>query len=212
MPCCFHEKTSSLATSSAPGAVLAVCGVLVLKKHFIGSPRPKGLPISGGISMDVRIPVEPYLQWDGRWQDTELGQSRQKIGAVGCTLCCTSMALQSQGFPSDPAILNKFLTENQGYTASGLLIWGAVETTTKGQFKVRLEDRPTHKSIDAQLARGNPVIAKVLFNDSIWHWVLITGKKDQSYLMNDPLGSGKSHEPMEKYGSGIHALRYLQKL
>jgi hypothetical protein len=160
----------------------------------------------------VKIDVDSRLQRDRRWKDEELGASNETIGAVGCTLCSVSMALTSQGFDIDPPKLNRQLSEQGGFTQSGLLIWGAIPRVTKGKFQVRIEDQPTHESIDRQLAKGNPVIAKVLFKGEVWHWVLISGKEGTRYLMNDPLGSGRSHESMGNYKKGIYAIRYLQPL
>lgn len=120
------------------------------------------------------------------------------------------MALASRGFDIDPQKLNLRLSDEGGFTESGLLIWGAISSITDGKFRVKIEDEPTHGSIDRELTKGNPVIAKVRYEDAIWHWVLICGKAGRSYLINDPLGSGKSHENMKNYPKGIYAIRYLQ--
>ncbi len=55
------------------------------------------------------------------------------------------------------------------------------------------------------------MIAKVLYENRIWHWVLITGKSATDYLIHDPLSSGSEYEPMTAYPSGIYAIRYLEK-
>lgn len=192
--------------------LLVVSAAFLARKYFFGPATPNGLATSGGKKMSVKIDVDPRLQWDERWNKEELGASQQTIGAVGCTLCSLSMALESHGFENDPQKLNRQLSDLEGYTKSGLLIWGTVSRITKGKYQVKIEDQPTHESIDGQLAMGNPVIAKVLFSDAIWHWVLICGKEGSGYLINDPLGSGKSHESMSNYRKGIYAIRYLQPL
>ncbi|CAN5365029.1 hypothetical protein BH09VER1_BH09VER1_54660 [soil metagenome] len=192
--------------------LLIIAAAFLLKKHLSGPSFPSGLPTTGGSPMTVQIAAPPFLQWDTRWSDEKLGQSEEKIGATGCTLCAVSMAINSQGFKNDPASLNKLLIKNGGYTTSGLLIWGSLPAVTKGQFGVQVADHPTYEVIDRQLAQGNPVIAKVLFGDAIWHWVLICGKQDKQYLINDPLGSGPSHQDMANYPKGIFAVRFLQRL
>lgn len=190
--------------------LLVVSAAFLARKYFFKPAIPNGLAASGGKKMSVKIDVDSRLQWDRRWNNDELGSSAQTIGAIGCTLCSLSMALESRGIPNDPQSLNRQLTEQQGYTKSGLLIWAAVSRLTEGKYRVQIEDEPTHESIDRELSKGNPVIAKVLFSDAIWHWVLICGKEGSGYLINDSLGSGRSHESMRNYKRGIYAIRYLQ--
>ncbi len=169
------------------------------------------IPTSGGMELNVRIDVEPYLQFDPRWKTKELGSSGAQIGLYGCTLCATAMALSSQGFAIDPIELNDRLNEKQGFTEYGLIIWKSVDAVSEEEFQVVIPRRPTHEIIDNQLAKNNPLIAKVLYQNTIFHWVLITGKLGEEYLIHDPLGDGSSHEKMTEYPSGIYALRYLQR-
>lgn len=55
------------------------------------------------------------------------------------------------------------------------------------------------------------MIAKVLYKDSIWHWVLITGKHGFKYLIHDPLSTEPKSETMVAYPRGIFALRWVEK-
>ncbi len=122
------------------------------------------------------------------------------------------MALTSQGHEILPDQLNDELLENDGFTKSGLLIWKGVESVTNGDFGVTLNGRPTHKILDRELERSNPIIAKVLFNGEIWHWVLIVGKEGLEYLIHDPLVLDSEYSPMSDYPTGIYSIRYLKKL
>jgi len=74
-----------------------------------------------------------------------------------------------------------------------------------------LAQRIPDRGADRQLAAGNPVIAKVLYKDSIWHWVLITGKHGFKYLIHDPLSTEPKSETMVAYPRGIFALRWVEK-
>lgn len=196
-------------------ACFAVVAFLIVNKQ----PEPLGLhegvEVSGenlAFSVDaIRISVPIYLQKDPKWAHKQLGPSSDTIASYGCTLCSMSMALGSQGFEISPDDLNRRLMENNGFTENSLLIWGAIEKVTGGEFTVEIQNRPDHELIDRELAQGNPLIAKVLYDNRIYHWVLITGKDESGYLVADPLGTGSAHASMENYPSGIFAVRYLRE-
>ena len=86
-----------------------------------------------------------------------------------------------------------------------------MSAVTNGSVRVHLDDRPSFGDIDSQLTAGNPVLAKVLYDNRIWHWVLITGKSATDYLIHDPLSTGSQFERMSEYPRGIYAIRYLEK-
>lgn len=169
---------------------------------------PQGLPVSGGRPMDVKIDSKYFQQFDRRWSRERLGPSEGLLAHYGCTVCATAMALTSKEIEIDPSELNRSLNENHGFTESGLLIWKGIEAVTEDQFTVDVINKPTYNVIDDQLAKGNPVIAKVFYNSEIWHWVLIVGKTGTEYLMHDPLGD-RPFESMKEYPHGIFAVRYL---
>ena len=50
-----------------------------------------------------------------------------------------------------------------------------------------------------------------MFSSTIAHWVLIVGKKNNQYIINDPLGKKNGYEYLSKYDSEIYAIRYLEK-
>jgi hypothetical protein len=191
--------------------LLAVALGLFVWKHFRHRPLREGVPISGGTVMNARIPAPLFKQWAPAWKDQHLGNTNSPMASTGCTVCSLAMALTSKGFTFDPGSLNGQLTTQKAFTSSGLLIWSGVNAITNGSMRVHLDDRPTHAVIDTQLAAGNPVLAKVLYDNRIWHWVLITGKSASDYLIHDPLSTGKEYERMTEYPRGIYAIRYLEK-
>ncbi len=184
---------------------------MLVWKHFYRRPLGIGIPISGGTAMNTRITAPLFKQWDPSWSEQTLGATDSPMGSTGCTVCSLAMALTSRGFQFDPPSLNGQLATHQAFTPSGLVIWSGVSAVTNGGAKAHLDNRPTHGAIDSQLAAGNPVIAKVLYDNRIWHWVLITGKSATDYLIHDPLSSGPEYELMTAYPSGIYAIRYLEK-
>ncbi len=180
--------------------------------HFPGWFEPAPLASVGGEPLSVCIDVMPYLQLDPTWRAEKMGNSNGSLGRYGCTVCATAMALTSQGNPINPSELNRVLTEQGGFTASGLLIWASIKEASEDRFGIRIVDRCSHAYLDNQLKAGNPLIAKVLYENRIWHWVLITGKEGDRYLMHDPLGIGVKHEVMEEEFPQIYAIRHLVKL
>jgi ABC-type bacteriocin/lantibiotic exporter with double-glycine peptidase domain len=160
--------------------------------------------------MNVQVKAPLYKQWDKRWSDRKLGLTQSTLEHAGCTLCAVAMALSSQGLPLDPGELGDRLQSHDGFTPSGLLVWSQIRTITQGRYSVQIDDHPDFAAIDGQLAKGNPLIAKVLYGGAIWHWVLITGKAENRLLIHDPLSTGPEYESMGEYSGGIYAIRYLE--
>lgn len=203
--------TSSRKALFALLCILAIAIALFAWKHFYKRPLGIGVPISGGTAMNTRITAPMFKQWNPTWSKQTLGTTSSPMGSTGCTVCSLAMALSSKGFQFDPGSLNEQLTTHHAFTPAGLLIWSGVSAVTNGSLRAHLDDRPTHGTIDSQLAAGNPVLAKVLYDNRVWHWVLITGKSATEYLIHDPLSSGPEYEQMSEYPRGIYAIRYLEK-
>ena len=185
-----------------------------MKSSGQGQMLEEGLSVTLGQMTgeeDLRIPVPVFRQKDERWSEKQLGPSSDTIGGYGCTLCCMAMALGAHDIEVEPDELNDQLMVNGGFTENSLLIWSAIKRVTAGKFSVVIENQPDHALIDRELEKGNPVIAKVLYDNRIYHWVLVTGKGKAGYLIADPLGSGTSHQTMTAYPSGIYAIRYLKE-
>jgi hypothetical protein len=151
-----------------------------------------------------------YLQNDDRWKDEKIGGSRERLGDVGCAICSLAMALDHFGVHYTPKELNDQLKANDGYTWRGWLEWQAISTITGGKITVETVRKPSHADIDAASRSKNQVVAKLLINRTIPHWVLIVGKQGTNYLMRDPLGDGHSLEPVSKYESDIFGVRIVK--
>lgn len=171
-------------------------------------------PISarGGKPFQNFVPLETpvYLQNDERWKDEKIGGSGEKLGNVGCAVCSLSMALDHFGIHYTPNALNDRLKANDGYTWRGLVKWQAISTITSNKITVETIPKPSHADIDAALLSKNPVVAKLLINGSVPHWVLIVGKQGTDYLMRDPLGDGHSLDSVSKYESDIFGVRIVK--
>jgi hypothetical protein len=120
------------------------------------------------------------------------------------------MALDHFGIHYPPNSLNDQLKAHGGYTWRGLLKWQAISTITRNRITVETIGKPSHADIDSALLSKNPVAAKLFINGNIPHWVLIVGKQGTDYLMRDPLGDGRSLEPVSKYESDIFGVRIIK--
>ncbi len=137
------------------------------------------------------LAVEPYSQNDPRWKNNKLGTSSTTIGWNGCLITCCAMVMKFYGADIDPATLNAYLTNNNGYDKGNLLWWGRVPNMSISTWVDCLNVPAPLSQIDACLGRGEPVIVHVDFVPSTSvindHYVLIVGKRgDDDYWMADP--------------------------
>lgn len=197
--------------------VLAILGASAFAGWWWLSHRTRGTdarlsPWSGQSVARTTLSPEPmHRQADPRWADETTGGSGEPLRAVGCTLCCVSMALAQHGITLDPAELNRKLKESNGFTEQGWIKWDAVGEATARRARVDVPRQPTHDDIDGALAAGCPVLVKVLLRPGVQHWVLLVGRDQRDYLMKDPLGDGKNLEKLSSLRSDIHAVRIVRK-
>ena len=156
----------------------------------------------------IETPV--YLQRDRAWEADRIGGTGETLGRVGCTVCCLAMGLAHFGIGKTPKELNEWLKTHQGYSPRGWLRWETVSELADGKVYVDFRAPLKHETIDAALKARQPLLAKVLVNRVITHWVLVVGKEGTEYLVQDPLGGGKP-ELLSRYSSDVHAIRILKR-
>lgn len=161
----------------------------------------------------VEIPVPSFRQGDERWRGDLLGPTQHTLGAEGCAVSSAAMVLASYGCDTDPQRLNAYCQRHHGFTPQGWLYWEVAAEIAGGRVRHAYEDRPSYDLIDAQLARGNPVIIRLRLASGITHFVVIAGKQGWDYLIRDPgAGAAKGLYPLRELGSNIEALRFYEKL
>ncbi len=190
--------------------VLAVVGIW----HFSSKPKTvTPIPSSGGALIDI-TPQDNgayFLQTDSRWANDPLGGSGESFSSVGCTICSIAMAASCLGYEITPKVLNSRLTQNNGYTSRGWVIWAKITDATEGRISVRVPSRLTHSDIDQALRAGSIPVVKFFLPGGIPHWVSVVGKKGNEYLVKDPLDSMKKIEPLSKKTNEIMSVRYIRK-
>jgi hypothetical protein len=139
----------------------------------------------------------PLSQRDPRWKDIRLGfgDAQTTIGSDGCLITSLAMLAGAYGLPETPASLNEKLIalgRNAGFYGA-LFVWEAMPRVLPGvsarrRVDCRLVPAPLGE-IDAELAAGRPVLIEVDMAPSPQvdtHWVLISGKQGDDYLISDP--------------------------
>lgn len=147
-------------------------------------------PAEAGTIYEERLDVPNFRQIWSPWGKEPLGSGKGLIENYGCALTSTAMVLKYYGVDTDPARLNRWLTDNEGYWDRDKIIWTKIGEYTNHavNFIEMLEfrnGRADLKLINSQLDRGFPVIARVNYLGKS-HYVVITGRNGSTYFINDP--------------------------
>jgi len=155
----------------------------------------------------MKLAINPLSQRDERWKLKRLGGSNVTIGNYGCLLVCHSMYLRYLGQDLLPDALNEVYKNKGVFDPQGNInFWAAAtafENTWVADEYYNCYDIPCDLSkIDYLLDKKMPVIALVDFSPKAGiqtHFVLIKGKENNSYLINDPW-TGEEYFFEAKYG------------
>lgn len=136
-------------------------------------------------------------QRDPRWQDIKLGFDHiRTIGTDGCALTCLAMMANGYGYEETPESLNSKLIKlgaGNGYIGP-LMVWAGM---TRLYPKIGIKEmyvcsdaKPVpFKRIDSLISNGQTVLVECdrsLATGEQSHWVLLTRKVDNDYIMLDP--------------------------
>ncbi len=162
------------------------------------------------------------------WED----DTRKTIGQRGCALTSVAMLLSGYGVKTpegedvNPENLNTWLNDNKGFADDGDISWDAIDKyTTKlrftefiGTYKYNFkEDKPLSLSVlDNYLDKCIPVIVLVArINEEgkrSVHWVLVTERQADRYIIKDPAKSGPYvTTTLSDYGNKIYAIRIYKE-
>ena len=170
--------------------ILSVCTLLML--------------IAAAADVAFAMPPVPYFsQCDPRWGSDQLGGDGPTICSMGCALTSAAMVMAYYGVDTDPERLNDAIGRG-GYDAGYNIYWSAVRNVCHDEINQIEYDPSTVKPFDTtvlnnQLDAGHPVIVNVG-----GHFVVVTGRSDGTYYINDPISSAKS--TLDDYPSrvGMH--------
>jgi hypothetical protein len=121
--------------------------------------------------------------------------STATIRELGCALTSLSMALNFVGLANDPGSLNEFMTQTDNDYNGTSVNWGcATRDRSNGSLRFNGFRSRTTQALDDALCQGSPVIVGVNLNANgvPGHFVLVTGKQGDQYLIADPGFGGRT--------------------
>ncbi len=131
-----------------------------------------------------------YVQLD---YSQTLGDSRYTIHDYGCLVTSLAMVATYYGHAITPPAIashSSWFTNGDAYVSS---IADGIGITVSG-------GRVNWDTVDSQLASGHPVIVSIYLpqvgainRDGSSHFIVISGKSGNHYLMQDPLGPGRGY-------------------
>jgi len=142
-----------------------------------------------GQARAVLLDVPLYKQCNNAWRYDPLGTCGSSMCLIGCAVTSAAMVYAYYGGSLDPGELNTCLRNNGGYTGSCLsyISWNNACLPGGVSWSHRT-DVYDAAAINAALASGHPVIARVTASFTDGHFVVITGNDGGQYQIRDPYG------------------------
>lgn len=168
-------------------------------------PAPRITPMPrGALSLPDR---SAYYQKDSRWAGERLGRSSDTMGSDGCLVTAASMALANLGFQTNPSDLNARLTQVDGFTPKGWLIWDGIRKVTGGRAKAHFYDDVSEDVINSCMRRGDYPLVQFYLKNGRSHWAMILKRDARGYHMRDPLRESSVPLIFPRSSSAFKAVR-----
>jgi len=121
-----------------------------------------------------------YSQRDTQWFSHTIGSSSEILGRVGCLITSTAMVATHYGKTLTPADIAG--SSDPFYYPTAYMVKGS--WSVNGVTVTRSDVSVSTSAIDNELNAGHPVIVGLFAGPA--HFIVIKGKNDQGYIMNDP--------------------------
>jgi len=207
------------------GLLLAAGFLAVWHSHQTPTPIPVKPDISETKIDETRRPKAPVIksmlkdnyvfrQDDDRWSSHHIGDTEDTLHVYGCTIAGVAMAVSNLTDEEiTPGDLNKKLSDLNGFTDRGWLIWNKLPGATDNKVSAVLYSQPDHGNIQSCMDSGSYPVIKIHVNGSYVHWVLIVGTTEDDYLVRDPLHGGPDDPPvlLSSRADKIHSVRCIEK-
>ncbi len=128
-----------------------------------------------------------YYQWDKRWGDENIGNTRTKMKSYGCAVTAVSMVFTKEGISMTPGKL-----ANEPIFSGDLINWYDAKDWEKNWPVPDSKYGYAHgninwSSVDSELKKGNPVIVYIKRTKGGGHYVVIHNKDSKGkYVVHDP--------------------------
>lgn len=137
--------------------------------------------------------TQNLYQNDEKWKNTKLGNSSETIGGWGCLLTSVTMMLNGIGYNETPETVNEKMKKAGGFQGA-FFIPSVLPYVWPNCLYRDMQSTPAPiAQIDAELAKGKPVILQVDWNKQAGiqtHFVLVKEKKGNDYVIYDPYKYG----------------------
>ena len=159
-----------------------------------------------------------FRQKDDRWKSDALGDSIYHMADSGCLTCCVAAALQMQqisvdGLPenADAGEVNQFFSERGVYDRCGQSSVGDAGTDCRCFCPETGRGGIAGRRTGSGTGSGRyPIVRVKMPKSGSYHYVLLVGSADGTYLCMDPLQTKEQTVPLSDFGGKIYAVRVLQ--
>lgn len=166
---------------------------------------------------EITANITAFYQKDELWKDDNLGESKYKMGDSGClTTCITSMILMQDIkiddiSPINPKTVNEYFSENGVYDSEGNLDWDIAGNVLGVSF-VRQETSDIEDSDLENLLESGiyPIVCVKMPSSGNYHFVLLAGSDENSFLCMDPLNKNGEAVSLEEFDNKIYSVTYCE--
>lgn len=173
------------------------------------------IPSVAEAQSDMRLDVPFFRQIWEPWSKENLGYSNDLIENNGCALTSLAMVFKYYGIDTDPERLNNWLVQNNGYLGTSSLIWSKAAQMAGGLINykgmINYSENANMDYINSLVDNGYPVIARMNYNGTP-HFVVITGRNETKYFINDPWMENPArtiNESYEPYNNPAAAIKEI---
>lgn len=160
-----------------------------------------------------------FYQKDDLWKNDSLGESEYHMGDSGCLTTCIASVLLMQNISVDeipditPGTLNEFFSNNNVYDEEGNLQWDAAGSALNVTFIKKETSEISQTELENLIERNvYPIVCVKMPSSGNYHFVLLVGSDEQSFLCMDPLNKDKNIVSMDKFSDTIYSVRYCENI
>lgn len=206
---CFDKDNHLLGTSQTPGANYTGAGTGIPSNYLVkveASGIRRCTFRDGGNTFTIddftfkkgcELFVGRESQTDQQWGGNSYDHTDKTVAKLGCALTSLAMAITYSGWLTDPGSLNTFMTKtDHDYSGSSVNWSAAVRDWTQNTRYFKWLSANTAEALERAVCAGFPVVVGVNGNT---HFVLVTGKRGDQFLINDPGYSSRT--TLDAYGN-----------
>lgn len=186
--------------------IIGLTGAYLYKNRNAKTVTPKS---------EITVNITAFYQKDELWKDDNLGESKYKMGDSGClTTCVTSMILMQdikidEISPINPETVNEYFSEKGVYDTEGNLDWSMAGNALGVSFVRKETSDITDSDLENLLKKGIYPIVCVKMPSGNYHFVLLVGSDENSFLCMDPLNENGEAVSLEKFDNKIYSVNYF---